>query len=209
MANLSDFFAYVLPYVTGCSYPLAEQHIRDICIDFCTHAPVVQVATDPLDVVSGERQYDIDTPSSTVATAILEASYYARPLRVFKTGDLHLASLQERTGEPWGIQQAAANIFMLDATPTQDAAQAIKLLVATKPARTTDTVADVLLDHYAFEIGQGAVGRLMRITGHEFANPATAGLYTRDYEIARTAARIRAERSFGRTTTRVRPRAFG
>ncbi|MFB9246529.1 hypothetical protein [Massilia antarctica] len=209
MANLSDFFSQVLPYVTGCSYPLAEQHIRDICIDFCIHAPVAQLMTDPLDVISGERQYDIETPSGTVATIILEAAYYTRPLRILKTGDMHVASLQGRTGEPSGIQQAAANVFTLDATPTQDAAQAIKLLVATKPARTADTVADVLLDDYAFEIGQGVIGRLLRITGHEFTNLAAAGLYTRDYEIARTAARIRAEQSFGRTTSRVRPRAFG
>ncbi|MFB9244946.1 hypothetical protein [Massilia antarctica] len=208
MANLSDFFAHVLPYVTGCSYPLAEQHIRDICIDFCSHAPVAQVATDPLDVVHGERQYDIDTPSESVATIILEAAYYARPLRIVKTGDMHLACLQGRTGEPWSIQQAATNVFTLDATPTQDAAQAIKLLVATRPTRTADTVADVLLDDYAFDIGQGVVGRLMRIAGHEFTNLAAAGLYTREYEIARTAARIRAEQSFGRTASRVRPRAF-
>ena len=207
MASLADFMEHVLPYVAGCSYPLAELHIRNVCVDFCTHAPVVQVRLDPIDVEEGRTEYDLDTPSGTVTTLILQAAYNERPLAIYKTGDI-ADSLTERPGEPLAIKQAAENLFTLDSVPQVDAPQAIRVLVATKPTRTASSVADVLLNDYAHDIAQGVVGRLMLIPGHEFSNPAIAPLYEMKYRAARTAARIRAEASFGATGDRVRPRRF-
>lgn len=208
MASLSDFMPHVLPYVVGCTYPLAELHIRNICIDFCTHAPIAQATLDPLDVIAGQIEYDIDTPSQTDATLILAANYRGRELAIVKTGDRNFLASREQPGEPSALMQAPGNVFQLDLMPSFDAIGAITMQIATKPTRTAMNVDDVLLE-YAYEIGQGVVGRLLLMPGHEFSNPAIAMAYTSTYNLARTDARIRADRSFGAAPTRVRPRSFG
>lgn len=208
MAALSDFMPYVLPYVAGCTYPLAELHIRNICIDFCTHAPIVQERPDPIDVVAGQIVYDIDTASGTVPTLIIEAAYALRPLEIIKQGDMNFEAAHQQQGQPFRIMQAAEAQLTLDYTPAWDSPAALSLLVATKPTRTAQNVADVLFNDYAYEIGQGVVGRLLLMPGHEWSNPAFAQAYTATYERARTEARIRAEASFGQTSTRARHRRF-
>lgn len=209
MTPLSEFMPYVLPYVPGCTYPLAELHIRNICIDFCTQAPIVQEVLDPIDVALDQIEYDIDTTSQTEPTIILSATFRGRPLEIFKASDVNLERLRELRGEPMGLMQQAEPVFELDRTPAEDAPGAIVLRVATKPTRAAMNVADVLFRDYAYEIGQGVVGRLQMMPGHDFTSLATAGYYASIYETARTAARIRAERSFGTAPVRVRPRRFG
>jgi len=214
MASLSDFLPYVLPFVDGCSEPMAEQHIRDICIDFCAHSGVVQFSVDPIDVVQGQVDYDIDTPIGTVTHLIHEAWFQWRPLGVFKTGDianrpeLYFPQPGSAGGTPVAIKQGPDNTFKLDIAPAESIPGAIVLLVSTKPTRKAATVDDLLLSDYAYEIGQGVAARLMRIPKKEFSDPASSMACEQIYQLARATARIRAEQSFGRTTSRVRPRRF-
>lgn len=209
MATLSDLMPYVLPYVVGCTYPLAEQHIRNVCIDFCTHAPIVQERLDPIDVEKGRIEYDIDTSPQTDVTLILDATFQGRPLAIAKTGDANFFAQQQIERDPGAVIQSAGNLFSIDYLPARDVPGAISLMVATKPKRNAQVIADVLIEDYADTLTQGIVGRLLMIPGHEFSNPSIAALYTGPYEVARTSARIRAERSFGASSARVRPREFG
>lgn len=208
MASLSDFLPHVLPYVPGCSVPLALQHVRNVCIDFCSKAPIAQAELDPIDVTAGEAQYDIETPMGTDVSLILVASWKGQPLEVLAAGKPSLLAANRPSGTPNGLQQAADNVFTLNATPTEDHPGAIALLVSTKPKRNAMNVADVLLNDYAYEIGLGVVGRLVVLPGQPFSAPGNAAYYNGVYERARTDARIEAERSFGASSNRVRPRAF-
>jgi len=208
MATIQDFMPYVLPSVQGCTDLLAEQHIRDVCIDFCIGSSIVQITLDPIDVLAGQAEYDIDTPNGSDTSLILAASYGGMPLTVEKTGDNVFLGSAVPVGTPTTLMQAPANIFTLNRTPQFDAPGAIQMLVATKPTRSAASVADVLME-YAYEIGQGVVGRLLMIPGQEFSAPQFAGIYTGIYSTAKHAARIRAERSFGSAGTRVRARPFG
>ena len=208
MAQLQDFLQYVLPYVPGCSDPLAEQFIRDICIDFCAGSSIVQFTHDPISLVAGQTEYDIDTPQGTEATLILAASYRGMPMRVLKTGDNAFNGREIPAGNPSALLQSPKGTFTLDRTPESDQANVIQMLVSTKPKRTATGVDDVLLE-YAYEIGQGVLGRLMLMPGQEFTKPEAAAVFTSTYNAAKVTARIRGERSFGAAGTSVRPRAFG
>lgn len=194
MAALSDLLQYVLVYVPACPTMLVEQHLRDICMDFCMHAAIVRERLDPIDVVAGQTEYDIDVPFGTEVTMILSASYQGR-------------QLADR-GKYAGLALGADNTFTLDAAPAASAAGAISMLVATKPKRNANTVADILLNDYGYAIGQGVVGRLLLIPGQPFSAPGNAAAYTSAYLTARTDARIRAEAWFGAAAARVRPRRF-
>ena len=207
MAAIQDFLPYVLPYAHGCTDPLAEQYIRDVCIDFCIGSSIVQVTVDPIDVLAGQVEYDIDTPTGSETSLILAASYNGVPLNVEKTGDTVFLGAAIPIGTPSALMQAPTNTFTLNREPQFDALGAIQMLVATKPTRAASSVADVLME-YAYEIGQGVVGRLLLIPKQEFSNPQLSGIYTNTYTNAKLAARIRAERSYGSASTRVRPRSF-
>lgn len=195
MATLSDLATYVMVYVPACPLMFVEQQLRDVCRDFCAHAAIVQVEIDPIDVVAGQSDYDIDVPFGTDVTMILSATYQG-------------ATLAER-GQYRGLTLGEANSFTLDQAPAASAPGAIAMRVATKPSRSANTVADILLNDYGYEIGQGAVGRLLMIPGQPWSAPASAAAYTATYQHARTNARIAADASFGAATARVRPRRFG
>lgn len=208
MAMLADFLPWVLPYVSGCSSPLAEQQIRFICIDFCSHAPLVQLTLDPMDAIMGQTEYEIETPTGMETTLIRQAFFRGRALLVSNGRDRTALPQSMPPGEPACLQQQAGNGFELDRPPGQDYLQAIQLRVATKPSRNATTVAEVLLNDYAYPIGLGVVGRLLLMPGQAFSNPPNARTYTEAYLSARTEARIRAEQAFGNAGMQVRPRRF-
>jgi len=206
MVNLSDFMPYVLPYAIGCSYPLAEQHIRQTCIDFCNIAPVVQVELDPINVVAGQFDYDLEPPSGMAVTFVLSAKYRGNELGVFKSGDSD--SLLRSSGTPTAFKQSGDPILTLNFAPIEDVSNSLALVVATKPTNRATSVADILFNDYAYEIGLGAVSRLLKVPGQPFTNQIAASEFRRDYEIARTNARIRAEASFGRVGSTAKYRRF-
>lgn len=214
MATLAEFMPHVLPLVPGCPAPLAELTLRAVAIDFCSHAPVVQEVLDPIDVIAGQQQYDIDLPYGSNVTLILEAFYLGQRMGVFKTGDEAMpdsrpAWLTLHAGPAlYALRQAADNTFTLDRVPTDTVPGAIVLRVATRPAPMAGVLDDVLLADYGYEIGAGTAARLMLMPGQLFSNPALAPTYQAIYVAARTEARIRADKSFGMAATRVRPRPF-
>lgn len=214
MATLAEFMPHVLPLVPGCPAPLAELTLRAVAIDFCFHAPVVQELLDPIDMIAGQTEYDIDLPYGSNVTLILEAFYLGQRMGMFKTGDEPLPDsspgwlVQHAGPAPYALRQAAGNTFSLDRVPAESVAEAIVLRVATRPVPTAGVLDDVLRDDYAYEIGAGTAARLMLMPGQLFSNPKLAPTYQAIYLAARTEARIRAERSFGMAATRVRPRPF-
>jgi hypothetical protein len=216
MAQLSDFAPYILPYVPGCPNPLAEQHVRDVCIDFCMRSLIVQLALDPIDAIQGQIENDLDTPNGTLTHLILEAWYEGRPMGQFKSSDtssqaeafnLLFAGADVDGGVPKSVQLTPTNTFLFDVAPAATSLAAVTMKVATKPNRTTTTVDDLLFNDYADAIGQGVVSRLMRIPGQTFTGKDWT-IYEGNYLSTRTGARIRADKSFGRAPTTVRSRRF-
>ncbi len=195
--------------MAGCSRPLAELHIRNVLMDFCTWAPIAQQTLDPVTVVQGVRDYDFETEAAAVVTRVLEVKYHGRDLAIYKAGDPQVDRTGQVVGPPSGIILNASNGYSLNITPAVTDQRALQLLVATKPGPQAQQIDDLLLTDYGYEIGQGVAARLMKIPGHPFSAPALAPTYEATYLKARTDARIRAEASFGGAQTRVRSRRFG
>lgn len=208
MAYLADFLPFVLPWVSGCSTPLAELHIRQTCIDFCNHAPVVQERLDPMDAIKGQTEYEIDSANGTETTHIRQAFFMGQFLPITNGIDLINFPKDEPPGIPTALQQKAGNAFELNRAPDRDMAKAIVLEIATRPTRNAHWLADILLNDYAHGIGQGVVARLAMMPGHAFSNPGLAAQANEQYLQCRTDARIRAFKGFGATPSRVKPRRF-
>lgn len=208
MAYLSDFLPYVLPYLPGCSVPLAEMTIRQICIDFCNHSQVVQVQLDPMDVIKGQTVYDIETPNASETVFIRQAFFRGGLMPLINGIDAICFPSTTPPGIPTALQQKANNAFELDRPPDSDFPQSVLLLVSTRPTRGANLVADVLLNDYAYGIGQGVIGRLALMPGQAFSNPSMAAVVNEAYIRCRTDARIRAEKGFNNAPSRVQARLF-
>lgn len=204
MASLADFMPHILPLVPGCPEPLAEMTLRGVLIDFCTFAPVAQEVLDPIDVIAGQPQYDIDLLFGVNATMILEAYYQGERMQVIHNND----DERGREAAPFVLRQAADNTFTLYPTPTETVPGALELRVATRPSSLATQVSDLLLADYGYEIGCGTAARLMLMPNQLFSNPALAPTYQTIYVNGRTNARVRAESAFGMAQMRARPRVF-
>ena len=217
MATLAEFMPYILPLVSGCPQPLAEQTLRQVAIEFCMHAPIVQETLDPIDVNVGQLEYDIDTAFGTNVTIVLQALYNGLRMGAFRLGDAaHIDARYSDSGfydaqaiaAPYRYRQSAGNSFTLDRMPTLAAPGAIVMVVATRPTYNANSLADVLLQDYGYEIGAGTAARLMLMPNQLFSAPQLAASYQSIYMQGRTNSRIRADASFGRASTRVQPRPF-
>lgn len=208
MASYSDFLPYVLPYVPGCPDLLAETYVRDICIDFCAFSLLVQKPLDPIDVEANTAEYEFTPPAGT--DVVMPLAVWFRESRIEPlTGDAGVlraefynstfSTAASVTGRPTNLIHIGGNSFLLYPVPDTDEAGAVTVYAALKPSAVSVTCDDRLFREYAYEIGQGAVGRLAEIPGQPFTNP-NAGMFTAKYLLARNQARLQAGRSQGRTS---------
>lgn len=211
MTPIINFLPYILPSVPGCTDILAEQTLRDICIDFCSKSLIVQKELDPVSTFAGIADYDFATPTDMVVFMVMQAWFKDQILSVVTPDDdvaaatynTRFAGAKPMTGNVNQILHRTRDNFTLIGIPDVSSAAAITMRVALIPTRTADTVADLLFNDYAYEIGQGVIARLMRIPSQKFTNPQLSGLSELIYTGARNAAQIRANRMYGRSSKQV------
>lgn len=212
MAAITDFLPYVLPYVAGCPSPLAEQYIRDVCIDFCTYSLIAQEAHLPVSARQGVDTYSFTPPQGMEVLMIMRAWYEKAPIAVFNLDSpamrpemisTRFLGANTNGGTPRALKMDNTKTFTLNVAPATDSAAAITMQVALKPTRTATTVPDILFNYYAYEIGQGVIARLYQMPGQEFTNPAIAAAPMATYLMARSNGRVQANRAFGRTQARI------
>lgn len=212
MAKVSDFLSYVLPFVPGCSEPLAIQYIRDTCRDFATRTHTLQQALDPVNLVQGVAAYEMEPPFGTEVVTINKAWLGSNLLHVINGDQANAAmfnpTLDGTPGTPSALMQTGGNEFILNTPPEKSEAAALTLRVSLRPTRTTDAVDDMLFRDYAFEIAQGAIGRLQRIPAQPFSDPNSAMTAEFIYQAAVNKAKNKAYRAFGRTSATVQMRPF-
>lgn len=91
MKAISEFFSRLIPYVPGCSEPLAQQALLDSAIAFCEASQVIRHDLDVFNTVIGRASYELDLPSQQELARIL----------LVKVGDQEIyAELAESRGYP-------------------------------------------------------------------------------------------------------------
>jgi len=186
MQALSKFLPYVIPYVQGCSDPMAEQAILSACIEFATSAAVVQTTT-PVSVVAAQQDYDVDIPSQMALVAVQRVFYKNSllspvPLNSVLSGlamqgvDIGDATVRVGAPQAYFLKDPTGDIISLYPIPDTQAAVANGLTIQASfsPTRSATQVDDVLFNSYAEDIAYGAIGRLLGIPGQLFTNTPLA-----------------------------------
>lgn len=218
MKALSTFLPFVLPYVYGCSDPMAEQAILSACIEFCERSLLVQNVSYETTVV-GQADYDVEEPPQLQLAEVLAVFYLRDRLKacslemvtdaVAVRGE-NFATVEIAPGTPreWFVRDPVQALVSVYPPPDTAVAGGLTVRAAHKPLRTATSVPDVLFNEYATSIAAGAIAHLVSMPAQPFTAPAVAGPHRAMFLAAAASAAIKARTGTAAASSRVKPVHF-
>ena len=196
MIAVSEFFPRLMPYVIGCSEPMAAQALVDSAIAFCNDSLVMQLRLDAQRTQANAAEFDVDPPSSQAIARVLRV--WVEGVEIHATQSDRINDGLAATGRPRTFYtQQNGSVLSALLYPTPDAAYALQVDVATRPLRNAKVFENDLFDLWLEPIVDGAKARLMAIPDQPFSNPSMAGAAAANAMYLSRKARI--EGSYGRT----------
>jgi hypothetical protein len=197
MAALSALYPYVVPHFPNVPELAVDRAILDGAIQFCRDSLVWQENTDPIYVIAGVAEYDVEPVSN------------AEPIRVLAAvkADEHLdrallaGSDIAKIGEVTGFVQPIPRIVRLVSTPEEGAS--IVLRVALEPKDTATTLDDGLVRYWKEPIAAAARQRLALTYGD--INQAQIAEQQYQFGLGRARAQAQVGVHRGRLRTRAVP----
>jgi hypothetical protein len=207
MKAISEFFSRLIPYVPGCSEPLAQQALLDSAIAFCEASQVIRHDLDVFNTVIGRASYELDMPTQQELTRIL----------LVKVGDQEIyAELAESRGYPPDADAIPTAFFttrndaelLFQLYPVPDKVYAVRVRVALRPTKAATQVENDLVDYWTDPIVDGAMARILAIPDQPFSDPNKAMMMRAS--AARATHNARIEGNYGRVrgSMRVKQRPF-
>ena len=209
MKPLSAFFSRILPYLPGCSEPLAAQVLVNAAIEFCDTSLVLRQNLDTFKTFKGQIQYDLDPPStqhtiSRVMGVTLDYKELTAGMAEAIRGDLPTA-----VAKPRGFYtDRTDSVLTLMLSPPPDGAYDVVVNVALAPARTATQLDDDLYNTWINPIVSSAIAQAMQIPGQPFSNPAQAQVLLNSAARQTNSSRIESNYGLVRGSMRVRNRPF-
>jgi len=205
MKLLSAFFPRILPYLPGCSEPLAAQALLSSAIEFCDTAQVLRINLDPIQTSAGAAAYGLTPPSSELAIA--------RVLGVTLDGRAIVPVLAEALREPPTVEarptsfyvDTSGGSFSLRLAAIPDDVYTLVANVALRPTRDATTLHDDLFELWVEPLVAGTLHRCMLVPDQPFTNP-TQALYWGGVA-AKATANSRVEGNYGYVRGSMRAKA--
>lgn len=213
--SYDDFLPQVLPEVPGCPEISAINAIRKAAIDFCEQSLIHVVDHDPVTVIAGTADYDLESPiSNTRVTKIMRAWFKRNelaPVHPDEIGDptlynQNIGGVTVTRGDPKLYTQKDADTFSLFPIPAITEPQSVTLRVALVPTRKSTTCETFLFEDWLDEIAAGAAALLQETPGKSFFNPPKAAFNRKAFVAGINAAKQQATRGYVRSSLRVQMR---
>lgn len=195
MIVISEFFPRLMPYVIGCSEPMAAQALVDSAIAFCNDSLASRMLLTAPQTQVNNPQISITMPADLAISRVLRVWVSGSEISGAPVDWVNDALIA--TGQPgmFYTRQVDPGMQVL-LYPTPDAVYATRIELATRPTRAAASLANDLFDLWLEPIIEGAKARLMAIPDQPFTNPriaisaAAAAMYL--------SRRARIEASYGR-----------
>lgn len=204
MIAVSEFFPRLIPFVNGCTEPMAAQALVDSAIDFCQESLAVRLRLAPQQTAAGTPTFNITPPLDQLVARVLRVWVSGAEIGGGATDQVDDA--QAARGRPcqYYTRQNAATLqgFLY---PVPDATYPLQVEVALRPTRSATTLEDELLDVWMEPVIEGAKARLMALPDQPFSNVGMAGAAIKNAIYLTRKARIEVSYGRVRTTQRVRP----
>lgn len=208
MVKLDVFLSRLLPQVPACPEPLALEHLKDACIEFCEKSLAIRQDLDFFYSVANLGQYDLDPPSNQhMIATVLSVRYDGKELSGIFVEDAQ--ELPEAAGNPAGFFTSRTNNeFVLHLHPTPEAREQVLVNVALRPIRSATEVDDDLYNLYADAIIDGAIARLAKIPNQPFTDLAYAAAMQNSFREKAARAKVDSYHGRIRGNSRVKMRPF-
>lgn len=221
MTPLTSFLPYVLPHAYGAPDPLAEQAVRNACIELCDESNLVQTVTIQT-ATAGDPEYAITPPTQQGLSQILAVTFGAYPLRPVAPGDVEHgaamragveavdAVLESTRGTPTVYYQTTPtdpNVYLWP-VPAETKVGYLAVRAAFVPLRNATQVEDVLFEDWVVEIASGALAQLLAMPGQVFSNPSYAENHAKAFAAGVARAKAKARSAQIPSAMRVRARRF-
>lgn len=204
---LANFQPYVATEVIGCPDPTLNQAIVMAAIEFCRESQSWTETLDPVTLVNGTRDYELDVPMNAYLYTVRDVWVGSRRLSPALQSDVS----RDETGSEPSTYNMAADRTMLSVYPVPAAVMGASLVVRATftPTASATTLPDYLGHRYMDAVTSGAKARLMAMPGVPWSNPQLAVYYKSVLDAAVITARIEEAHDRVPGTIFVKPRSFG
>ena len=177
--DYARFLSEVMPYVRDCPELIAENAIRNACIEFCDKSDWLMVDPEPLFAVEGRSQYRVIVDANTRLARIMNVWVDERPLRATTQAQLqrmYNGQWRSRTGDPMFFLQdtGTTRVTLVPAPDTTSDVANIETRVVIVPTRDSTRVDASLWERWVEQIAWGARARLNETVGQPYYDAASA-----------------------------------
>ena len=206
MISIDSFFSRVLPYVVGCSEPMARQAVLDSAIKFCDQSNVIRQTVDAFSTVSGLVSYDLEAPNTQMRIARVLA-VTVDGVEIGGIFEEDVPRLNSQSAKPTSFYTTRVNSeLVVNMHPLPDAAYSVIVTAAYAPTRAATSLENDLYNYYSEGIAAGAISKLAAIPNMPFSNDMLAAKM--EMEAAKHCSAAKTESYYGRIRggTRVKSR---
>lgn len=214
MTEYEAFLPYVLPDAPGCPEVVAIQAIRNAAIEFCEKSLVIVRDHEPITVVTGVVDYDLEPPTDMLVTKVMQAWMENNPIEPMFPDIVREAAVYNRLfssynsapSRPTSYLQKDERTISIWPRPDKKYVNGLTLRVALKPTRSSDSVEDVVFEDYAEVVAAGALSKLMMSNNRPFTNLPLSTARRNEFLIGMNTARSRSVHGHTRSNLSVRMR---
>lgn len=203
----SGFYDYVLPEVTGVSTDLVDIYLRRAAIEFCEETSVYIADHDPISVIKGIAEYDLEAPEAETDIVVVKKAWIENtPLDYISQDTLNQRMSywpSDEGSRPVAFTQQTQTSIIIYPKPTEPVKNGIKMKVVLRPTLTAKGIVDWMATKYIQEISDGAKAMLMAMANKPWSMPDGAATYRAQFEAGKTRATIEGLRSFTRASQQV------
>jgi len=211
--KLDDFLPHLMVELPGMTDPLVKQTLRRLAIEFCQRSQVWQEVAEPILLVNGQSEYDLEAPIDAQVYLLLDVWTGMHPLIPVTVQRLSVELTQDQgSAEPTHYRVSAdrqsLTVYPLPQGVTTGTTLQAKVCYV--PKSLASTLPDVLSERYLMAVCAGVKASLMAMPGQPWSNPALTGYYKAQFDEGVVNAKIELQYDTAISgTITVAPRAFG
>ena len=195
MAN-TDYTAFlpeVMPELAADpSQPVALNAIKRAVIDFCAGSWIWKYLADPISVQAGNAVYDLEPPTGTDITTVMNVTCNGTPLANRTTDwlDEEMPDWRTKRATPRYFTQVDTETIILAPVPDYNVAQGLVMTLVLQPSQSATSFPKWIFNQYIYAICYGAVGKLMLMNQKPWTDLKTGDDKRKDFleEIANARA---------------------
>lgn len=203
----SDFYPYVLSECDRVMLDVADLYIRQAAIEFCEETGVYVADHDPITLIKGINEYDLDAPEAETDIVLVKKAWVGDAAIDYVSQDtLNQRPVywpSESAPRPTAFTQQTQTSLIVFPKPSEAMVNGLKLKVVLRPSLTATGIVDWMGKKYVQEISAGAKAMLMDMVNKPWTSHDGAAKYRAQFEAAKTRATIEATRSFTRAAQQV------